>query len=86
MREADAYFIVIITIVTNLQLVANAVRDHGMAGMALATIFCGAIQMATGAMKVGGIVKLTPMPVMAGFMAGIGTSLSTTNFSAACVC
>lgn len=52
---------------------ANAVRDHGLTGLALATLTCGAMQMATGALKLGGVVKLTPVPVMTGFMAGIGT-------------
>jgi hypothetical protein len=55
-----------------VQLVANAVRDHGLAGLAIATICCGAMQMTTGALKLGGIVKLTPAPVMTGFMTGIG--------------
>ncbi len=57
---------------------ANAVRDHGLAGLAIATICCGAMQMTTGALKLGGVVKLTPAPVMTGFMTGIGMPLPTT--------
>jgi MFS superfamily sulfate permease-like transporter len=67
------------------------VRDHGLSGLAIATFCCGALQMATGALKLGGIVKLTPAPVMTGFMTGIGapccaqlTLVSITNCCCCC--
>lgn len=66
------------------QLVANAVRDHGLVGLAFATFCCGMMQMATGALKLGGFVKLTPVPVMTGFMTGIGKCTALHDFKLLC--
>src|SRR5207302_2308342 len=44
---------------------------HGYAGLALATIMAGAMLVIAGALRMGGLLKFFPYPVVAGFTSGI---------------
>lgn len=52
-------------------LVAATVQQHGMAGLALATIMAGIILGVMGALRLGSYIKFIPYPVTVGFTAGI---------------
>ncbi len=44
---------------------------HGYAGLALATIMAGAMLIVAGTLRMGGLLKFFPYPVVAGFTSGI---------------
>ena len=44
---------------------------HGYAGLALATIMAGTMLIIAGALRMGGLLKFFPYPVVAGFTSGI---------------
>ncbi len=52
-------------------LIAGIVERSGYQGLALATIMAGAIMVAAGFLKLGGLVKYVPMAVTVGFTSGI---------------
>jgi len=53
-------------------LVASVVEEHGMMGLVVATLVAGVLQLLTGVFGLGRIARLVPLPVIAGFTAGIG--------------
>lgn len=53
-------------------LIASVVEEHGMQGLVLAAFVAGALQLLTGATGLGRLARLVPLPVIAGFTAGIG--------------
>jgi len=52
-------------------LVAQAVQQHGVDGVILATLMAGAILVVAGLLQLGTYVKFIPYPVTVGFTAGI---------------
>eukprot|EP00555_Chaetoceros_dichaeta_P002652 CAMPEP_0198249878 /NCGR_PEP_ID=MMETSP1447-20131203/1256_1 /TAXON_ID=420782 /ORGANISM="Chaetoceros dichaeta, Strain CCMP1751" /LENGTH=180 /DNA_ID=CAMNT_0043934607 /DNA_START=205 /DNA_END=744 /DNA_ORIENTATION=+ len=50
----------------------SLVKDHGIGFMFYAIMLAGLIQMAFGLLRLGGIVRLIPHPVMVGFCNGLG--------------
>ena len=52
-------------------LVAQAVQQHGVDGVILATLMAGAILVVAGLLRLGTYVKFIPYPVTVGFTAGI---------------
>src|SRR5262245_16113196 len=52
-------------------LVAATVQQHGMDGLLLATLLCGAMLVAVGLLRLGVFIKFIPYPVTVGFTAGI---------------
>lgn len=53
-------------------LVASVVEGHGLLGLFVVTIGSGLLQLATGTVGLGRLIRLVPMPVIEGFTAGIG--------------
>ncbi|UJR84959.1 SulP family inorganic anion transporter [Sandaracinus amylolyticus] len=53
-------------------LTAAIVATHGIDGMLIATAIAGAVQIALGVLRVGGLVRLLPRPVVGGFLAAVG--------------
>ncbi|HLO68417.1 MAG TPA: SulP family inorganic anion transporter, partial [Holophaga sp.] len=53
-------------------LVANVIQVHGLGGLLVVGMGCGCLQAATGVLGLGRLIRLVPMPVVAGFTAGIG--------------
>jgi sulfate permease, SulP family len=52
-------------------LIAAVVGRHGYDGLLLATLMAGAIMILLGILRLGGLVRLIPQPVLVGFTAGI---------------
>jgi sulfate permease, SulP family len=52
-------------------LVATTVAAHGVDGLLLVTAMSGVLMMIAGLLRVGGLVRLIPHPVVTGFTAGI---------------
>lgn len=57
-------------------LVAQAVNHHGLAALPLITLSVGGLQLLSGVFNAGWLVKLTPVPVIAGFTTGVGTLIA----------
>lgn len=58
-------------------LVAQAVNTHGLAALPFITLSVGAMQVISGVLNAGWIVKLTPLPVIAGFTTGVGVLIGS---------
>jgi len=58
-------------------LVIGAVEQHGLEALPVITLGCGALQLASGATKLGVVAKLCPVSVIAGFTTGVGTLILT---------
>ena len=58
-------------------LVVGAVEQHGLEALPVITLGCGALQLASGATKLGVVAKLCPVSVIAGFTTGVGTLILT---------
>jgi sulfate permease, SulP family len=52
-------------------LIAAIVGRHGYDGLVLATFMAGVMLMLIGALRLGGLIRLIPQPVLVGFTAGI---------------
>lgn len=52
-------------------VLAAVTAAHGYNGLALATMMAGVLLMLMGAMRLGGLLKYIPFPVIAGFTSGI---------------
>lgn len=53
-------------------LVATIVQTHGLAGLLVTGLLCGLLQIATGVLGLGKLIRLVPVSVVEGFTAGIG--------------
>ncbi len=53
-------------------LIATVSHDSGLGGLLLVGFGCGLLQLATGVLGLGKYVRFVPLPVIAGFTAGIG--------------
>lgn len=52
-------------------VLAGIVAAHGYGGLALATMMAGVMLLLMGALRLGGLLKFIPYPVVAGFTSGI---------------
>ncbi len=52
-------------------IVAGIVQRHGVDGLIVATAMAGALLVLMGLMKLGGVIKFVPQPVVIGFTSGI---------------
>jgi len=53
-------------------LIASVVEEHGIAGLYMVGLGCGVLQLLSGVLGLGRFVRYVPVPVVAGFTAGIG--------------
>jgi carbonic anhydrase len=53
-------------------LIAGAIQTHGIGGLMIIGLLCGVLQLLTGVLGLGRIIRLVPLPVVEGFTAGIG--------------
>lgn len=53
-------------------LIATVVQTHGIGGLLVIGLVCGLLQLVTGVLGLGKIVRLVPVSVVEGFTAGIG--------------
>ncbi|OGT43428.1 MAG: hypothetical protein A3F42_03220 [Gammaproteobacteria bacterium RIFCSPHIGHO2_12_FULL_37_34] len=61
-------------------LIATAVQKFGLSSLYIIGIGCGILQLATGIFRLGFLIRLIPMPVIAGFTAGIGAIILISQF------
>jgi SulP family sulfate permease len=52
-------------------IVSGIVAKHGVDGLLVATFLAGVLLIAMGALKLGGVIKFVPQPVVIGFTSGI---------------
>ncbi|MBL0170241.1 MAG: STAS domain-containing protein [Gemmatimonadaceae bacterium] len=52
-------------------IVSGIVAKHGVDGLLVATFLAGVLLIAMGVMKLGGVIKFVPQPVVVGFTSGI---------------
>jgi sulfate permease, SulP family len=62
-------------------VLAGVVAIHGYAGLALATVMAGGMLVVMGALRLGGMLKFIPYPVIAGFTAGIAVIIFTAQIN-----
>ena len=60
-------------------LVYAIVQKHGMDGLMIATFLAGAMLVAMGFLRLGGLVKFVPYPLTVGFTTGIAVIIATTQ-------
>lgn len=53
-------------------LISSCVAQYGLAGLLVITVVCGLLQLVTGIIGMGRLIRFVPVPVIAGFTAGIG--------------
>lgn len=53
-------------------LIASAVQQHGVGGLLVIGLGVGLLQVLTGVLGLGRLIRFVPVPVVAGFTAGIG--------------
>src|SRR3990167_2791922 len=61
-------------------LIATAIQKFGLSGIYIIGIGCGILQLATGVFRLGFLIRFVPMPVIAGFTAGIGAIILIGQF------
>lgn len=57
-------------------IVYGVVSQHGLSGLAAATVMAGAILILLGVFKMGGLVKFIPYTIVTGFTAGIAVTIA----------
>lgn len=62
-------------------VLAAIVTTHGYAGLALATMMAGVMLFLMGALRLGGLLKYIPYPVVAGFTTGIAVIIFTSQLN-----
>lgn len=60
-------------------IVAGIVHQHGVGGLALATVMAGFILIGLGLARLGGVIKFIPYPVITGFTTGIALIIASTQ-------
>ena len=60
-------------------IVSGIVAKHGVDGLIVATMLAGALLVLMGAMKLGGVIKFVPQPVVIGFTSGIALIIFTSQ-------
>lgn len=53
-------------------ILSGIVAEHGVVGLQIATLMAGVILLFLGLARMGAVIKFIPIPVIAGFTAGIG--------------
>lgn len=53
-------------------LVASLVQESGMKGLLIVTFTCGVLQLLSGVLGFGKLIRIIPLPVVSGFTAGLG--------------
>jgi len=62
-----------------IPVVAEVAQVYGFAGLVVSTLLAGAILIAMGVARLGTMIKYIPVPVIAGFTAGIAVYIFSTQ-------
>lgn len=60
-------------------IVYGIIREHGIAGLTMATIMAGIFLILLGVLRLGTIIKYIPYPIVVGFTSGIALTIFTTQ-------
>lgn len=61
-------------------LIAAVVQDNGFTGLLIVGLGCGILQLLTGFLGFGSLIRFIPVPVVMGFTAGIGAIILISQF------
>jgi SulP family sulfate permease len=64
-------------------IVYGIVQQHGVDGLAVATLMAGAILIALGVLRLGSMIRFVPFPVITGFTSAIGVTIGVQQLDAA---
>jgi SulP family sulfate permease len=64
-------------------IVYGIVQQHGVDGLAVATLMAGAILVALGLLRLGSMIRYVPFPVITGFTSAIGVTIGVQQFDSA---
>lgn len=60
-------------------IVAGIIAEHGVEGLAIATILAGVMLILMGVFKLGAVIRFIPYPVVVGFTSGIAITIFSTQ-------
>ena len=60
-------------------IVFGIIQGYGLEGLAIATAMAGALLVLMGLLRLGGIIKFIPYPIVVGFTSGIALTIFTTQ-------
>lgn len=60
-------------------IVYGVIQQHGLDGLAIATIMAGIMLVLLGVFRLGSVIRFVPYPVIVGFTAGIAVTIFTTQ-------
>ena len=62
-------------------IVYGIIQQFGLAGLAIATIMAGLMQIAMGVFRFGSVIKFMPYPIIVGFTGGIAITIFSTQMN-----
>ena len=62
-------------------IIYGIIQQFGLAGLAIATILAGLMQIVMGVFKLGSIIKFMPYPIIVGFTGGIAITIFSTQMN-----
>lgn len=62
-------------------IVYGIIQQFGLAGLAIATVMAGVMQVLMGAFKLGSVIKFMPYPIIVGFTGGIAITIFSTQMN-----
>ena len=62
-------------------IVYGIIQQHGLAGLAIATVVAGLMQVLMGVFKLGSVIKFMPYPIIVGFTGGIAITIFSTQMN-----
>ncbi len=60
-------------------IVYGIIQQHGVEGLAIATFMAGLILLLLGFLRLGGVIRFIPYPIIIGFTSGIAVTIFTTQ-------
>ncbi len=62
-------------------IVYGIIQQFGLAGLAIATVMAGVMQVLMGVFKLGSVIKFMPYPIIVGFTGGIAITIFSTQMN-----
>ncbi len=62
-------------------IVYGIIQQYGLAGLAIATVVAGIMQILMGVFKLGSVIKFMPYPIIVGFTGGIAITIFSTQMN-----
>jgi len=62
-------------------IIYGIIQQFGLAGLAIATVMAGLMQVAMGVFRLGSVIKFMPYPIIVGFTGGIAITIFSTQMN-----